>query len=90
MDENIKEIRAIVKVILKKYNLDIKENKFSVKYVSFADLARDGKYFVEFKDLIKIPKLAIDEIKKTGEEEDFKLYGGISFKGDWLKCLYIK
>ena len=44
MDENIKEIRAIVKVILKKYNLDIKENKFSVKYVSFTDLSRDGKF----------------------------------------------
>jgi len=80
MDENIKEIRAIIKNILKHNSLDPKIHKFSVKYVSFQDLARDGKYFVEFKSLLNVPKLVIDEIVNTGKEEDFKLYGGISFK----------
>lgn len=82
MDENIKEIRKIVKDILKKHKIDIKENKFSVKYVSFADLARDGKYFVEFKNIRAINPLEIriavmDEIEGYGKENNFILKHGI-------------
>ena len=92
VDSNITEIRRIVKVILKKNNLDPKEHKFKVSYVSFADLANDGKYFVKFDSLSNINPLDLriklmDEIEKTGKEEDFKLsHSIIGFKEDWLKC----
>jgi hypothetical protein len=63
------EIRKEIKTILKKYQI---EAKFKVFYVSFADLARDGKYFVEFKDIrfIELNKRIkiIDEIKNKGWE----------------------
>jgi hypothetical protein len=77
MDQNITEIRKIVKDILKKNKIDIKTNKFKVRFVSFPDLARDGKYFVEFNSLRDIPIEVINEIQTTGKEEDFILYGGI-------------
>lgn len=77
MDQNIIEIRRIIKNILKKNGIDIKENKFKVYYLSFADLAREGKYFVEFNSLRNISVDVIKEIENTGKEEDFYLYGGI-------------
>jgi hypothetical protein len=77
MDQNITEIRRIIKNILKKHNIDAKENKFKVFYLSFQDLAREGKYFVEFKSLRNIPIEVINEIQTTGKEEDFILHGGI-------------
>jgi hypothetical protein len=78
VDQNIIEIRRIIKNILKKYNIDPKTNKFRVFYLSFQDLAREGKYFVEFNSLRNIPIEVINEIRTTGkEEEDFILHGGI-------------
>jgi tRNA uridine 5-carbamoylmethylation protein Kti12 len=76
-DQNITEIRRIIKDILKKHSINPKENKFRVFYVSFQDLAREGKYFVEFNTLRNIPIEVIEEIKTTGKEEDFILHGGI-------------
>jgi len=77
MDQNITEIRRIIKDILKKHEIDVKENKFKVFYLSFQDLAREGKYFVEFKSLRNMPIEIIKEIETTGKEEDFILHGEI-------------
>lgn len=86
VDPNITEIRKIIKNILKKYNLDPKEHKFKVNYVSFE--GRYGNYFVKFDSLFNIQPLDLriklmDEIEKTGKEEDFKLsHSIIGFKED--------
>jgi len=60
------EVRKTVKQILKKYNVDA---KFSIRNVSFQDLARSSVYFVEFKDIHSIPLeqriKIIDEIKEN-------------------------
>jgi len=60
------EVRKTVKQILKKYNVDA---KFSIRNVSFQDLARSSVYFIEFKDIHSIPLeqriKIIDEIKEN-------------------------
>jgi len=83
VDQNITEIRRIIKDILKKHSINPKENKFRVFYVSFQDLAREGKYFVEFKILKNIPNEVIEEIKKTSKEEDFHFHINIEFSEDY-------
>ena len=62
----VSEVRKTVKQILKKYNVDA---KFSIRNVSFQDLARSSVYFIEFKDIHSIPLeqriKIIDEIKEN-------------------------